>query len=135
MEIDRWVLAEAWIANGLSLRWGSSHYGFERSEIQNENGVQYYYEGYGVWVVIDPTPGYKPLGNTEAPFLPTADMKHELAHWLIATEDERSKQNFGLTKDSNDLEERTIAAEAVITSIINAAARITNLALQPKAAR
>ncbi len=85
-----------------------------------------------MWVVIDTTPGYKILGNTEAPFLPTPDMKHELAHWLVATEDERNKNNFGIGVGDDDMEMRTIAAEAVITSIINAAARITNLALQPK---
>ncbi len=134
IDCARWVLAEAWIANGLRVTWGPR---LEYTRNVEHDGWQgdatdgfYRYVGHGEWEVPRPN-SYttRPFGEETAPQLSTDTMRHELAHWLIATAEQRYERNFGLTAKDDDAESRAVAAERVIASIIAAASRVVSLSL------
>lgn len=124
IDITRWVLSEAWIANGLRIRFARS-YEKPPAETFGED-ARFWYAGHGEWIVLPSEQGYRPYGQSDAPVMSVVDMRHELAHFLIATADQRALVNFG---GGDLLEERAVAAESVLSSIINAAARIADMAL------
>ena len=130
IDCARWVLAEAWISNGLRVIWGLHDARFGTGEWLGETGRLYRYRGFGEWEVQRPH-NYltRPLGEETSPQLSTEDMRHELAHWLLATEDQRNEVNFGLTSDDNDAEQRALAAERVLSAVIAAASRVVALSL------
>lgn len=133
IDARRWVLTEAWLALGLRLVWCPS---FEqdrvaRDEWQGEGG-RYLYEGDGVWWVMHPDRHRRnrlSAVDFDVPQLSTDDMRHELAHYLSATPDQREKRNFGMTNETYGQEEAAIAAERVIDAMCTATSRIASLAL------
>lgn len=134
IDTQRWVLSEAWVASGLRMRLARN---YEANDARTKDLLQgdarsYWYAGFGEWVVLDPDRGYQPFGSGNAPTMSTEDMRHELAHWITATDEQRNLVNFGMTKDSEDMERAAVAAEAVIASIAGAAGRIVGMALGAK---
>ncbi len=129
IDCERWVLAEAWLSNGLRLCWAYSGQRTDDTWQDDSDSQQSYrYRGYGEWEVIPPR-GYMPLGRDGAPSLSTGTMRHELAHWITSTEEQRGLQNFGLTKTDNEREADALTAERILESITKAAARIASMAL------
>jgi hypothetical protein len=60
-------------------------------------------------------------------------MAHELAHYLVATDAERGRINFGLGDEpsiGSEREEHAVVAERTILAVVQAAAGIATLALQ-----
>jgi hypothetical protein len=137
IDARRWILAEAWLSLGLRIEWVPS---YERDRIaddqwqrDDDGGQRFVYSGGGRWWVHDGTNRYgygrPPL---TAPSLSTDAMRHELAHWLTSTEDERGVMNFGAEPtglDTTRAEERAIAAEPVLDAMLSACARIATMAL------
>jgi hypothetical protein len=130
----RWVLAEAWLGLGLRLKampsWTLRE--IERPQLMRDEelGTDYIYDGDGVWLVNLPTTTIAGYTNPYAPQMGGDAMKHELAHYLIATEDQRRQRNFGLRADSDrDDEERALQVERVIDAMINGCGRIVHTAL------
>lgn len=135
IDCARWVMAEAWIANGLRVSWGPRDDGRLPSDGRGEwqgsasDGL-YRYVGWGQWEVPRPsTYLQRPYGESDAPQLTTDTMQHELAHWLVASEEQRGKPNFGMDDKSYDAEQRAVDAERVISSVIAAASRVVGLAV------
>ncbi len=126
---DRWILVEAWLLIGLRIRWAKS-YEQRPAKLFGER-ANTWYAGNGEWVVIPDrvVAGY--LGEFEAPEMSTDDMRHELAHWLSATPEERASVNFNALTD--EPEERAITVERAIDAMCSAAARIASLAITRRA--
>jgi elongation factor P hydroxylase len=79
------------------------------------------------------TTGYQRFGQVTAPSMATDDMRHEMAHWLTADEDQRRRMNFGTPSTSaDDIEERAASAERVLSAVVAAAARIVDMAISPR---
>ncbi len=129
----RWILVEAWLALGLRVQWAPY---YSQSEIprddwqeDDETGARYYYDGFGVWHVLDDR-RYTGAARSLAPRLGVETMRHELAHYLTASEDRRNQRNFGLPGTDADLDEaRALMAERVIDAILAGATHIAELAL------
>jgi len=132
MDYLRWILCEAWIANGLRVNWGPSYESQHEDWIRSNDGYSFRYRGFGEWQVLDEERGIRLFGEKPvAPSLSTNDMLHELAHWMIATEDQRHETNFGMgsgegktTPEQDENERRVVAAEKVIEAVSKAASRI-----------
>lgn len=145
IDTARWVLVEAWLSLGLRLRWLHSWEAREITDglfIDDDGGsrLSFTYLGDGEWGVVRPSndfrvPGY-PLND--APQLGTETIRHELAHYLVATEEQRRKRNFGLSADGsnggNEWETRALLGEQVIDAVIRGASRVVSSALPPRAA-
>ncbi len=135
IDCERWVLAEAWLANGLRLRWSYADDPRDKSW-QGDASERYRYEGHGVWELPRPYDFLnRPFGQETAPQLSTATLRHELAHWLVATEDQRALMNFGIPNEgleADEAEHAAVAAERVLSSVVGAAARIASLAIGAK---
>ena len=137
IDCARWVIAEAWLANGLRIRWSSESEATLRKDVGwqggREDGGYYRYAGFGEWEVARPSNWHsRSYGESVAPVLSSDAMRHELAHWLVASEDERHLQNFGIADKgahADEAEGRAMAAERVLSSVVDAAARIAALAL------
>jgi hypothetical protein len=132
IDTRRWVLCEAWLSLGLRIEW-AGYASVPREDWMEDDGVSYYYDGYGTWKVAKPTsegyrtPGLPPL---TAPMLPTESMRHELAHWLSASQDQRLLRNFGITQaDPENRETRALDAEATIDAMMGACDRILSQAI------
>ena len=129
----RWIVVEAWLSLGLRVEWAGT-YDHVVAELwtPDEGGSRYVYAGHlmdkrGVWLV-QPS---RHTGST-VPQLSTEAMKHELAHWLTSSPEQRKMANFGLTGRSgtdDTPEDRAGNAERVIDAMIAASARIVSLAL------
>lgn len=133
IDATAWIVAEAWIANGLRLRWGPrvDRFSSEDGWI-NDGNTTYRYAGFGEWEVRGGEYTNAGYPNPEAPSLRPDLMLHELAHWLSATDEQRGKRNFGLTGAAiadSEQEERTLLAERVLQSVVRSAGRIASLAL------
>lgn len=123
---------EAWLALGLRLEWAASYTQIASTEWMgdDEEKASYYYEGFGVWRVLERhnrMPGYP---SPRAPQMGNESMRHELAHYLIATDEQREQRNFGLTGADTNTEAQTLGAERIIDAMINACDRIAALALK-----
>lgn len=140
IDARRWVLVEAWLSLGLRVSWmdryDAERVGRDEWMSDDETGSRYIYDGARDWFVAEPTgnrrlPGY---ANPDAPNLGTGALRHELAHYLTATEDERSKRNFGAKPtvggDPAETEERALLAEQVIDAMLNASARVLRLSFK-----
>lgn len=130
MDIARWVLSEAWIANGLRIRWARN---YEQNQAPKETfgdgGAAFWYGSDGEWIFLRPEPWRTPFyGEVTVPSMSMEDMRHELAHWLTATPEQRGQVNFG---GGEEIEERAVAAERVLSGVIAAAARIAAMAMTP----
>ena len=134
IDTRRWVLAEAWLSLGLRVEWVGTWEAsrIERADWQDDpdSRARYLYDGLGVWKVER---GDRRRAETETtvPDLSLATMKHELAHYLVSTEEERGKRNFGIPSaaTSSDNEDRALAAEKVIDALTSACGRIAASAL------
>lgn len=136
IDARRWVLVETWLSLGLRIEWCPA---YDRDRIpqtawqtDDDTGGLFIYAGFGVWQADRSARSSFARPPLTAPQLSTDVLRHELAHWLTATEDERRKRNFGAGDDGVDLrdtEARAIAAEPVIDALLSASARIANLAL------
>ena len=133
IDARRWVLAETWLSLGLRLEW-MGDWEAERVPSQDwqndpDERVDFVYDGRGVWRVRGQGPrslfGARPL----APQLSVDTMRHELAHYLAATDEDRGKRNFGLGPDDVETEERVIKAEQIVDALMTACGRIAGLAL------
>jgi hypothetical protein len=135
IDTRRWVLAEAWLSLGLRVEWLSKYQAesiardlWMRDE---EERTDYIYNGHGVWSIrgdgrSEPSFGFP---RATSPAMGTEAMRHELAHYLIATEEERGRTNFGLSNSDDDHERRALEAEKVIDAVLAACGRIAGLAL------
>lgn len=134
IDARRWALVEAWLALGLRVSWLPSYEAnrFSREQWVQDEGArregqpQYYiYVGMREWHVRDDRPErtrYR-FPNPSAPSLSTEALTHELAHYLVATEEQRLEVNFG----AGETEEReTQKAEAVINAMLNGVTRIVD---------
>jgi hypothetical protein len=130
IDAKRWVLAEAWLSLGLRVCWGYDGM-FPRDQWQDDEGRgRYGYLGGGEWAVLRPYDGRTGPINT-APSLSTETMRHELAHYLSATEEDRGKRNFGLDENGPaDNEDAALLAERVVDAILEASSRIIALATE-----
>lgn len=128
---SRWILAEAWLALGLRLEWAPKWERLERDQLIDDEELHrtFYYEGGGVWRVLETDRGYRAGTRPTAPELGTDAMRHELAHYLAASAEERARRNFGLTTRDSDAEERALEVEQVIDAMSAAASRIASLAM------
>lgn len=138
IDVTRWVLTEAWIANGLRIEWGG--YGSATVAGRGEgwqpadkgDAGAFRYRGWGVWEVAGESRTGLGYTRPEAPTLGTDTMLHELGHWLVATAEQRDKLNFGMEAEGEaerELEERTLVAQKVLESVCASASRVTQLAL------
>lgn len=139
IDARRWILVEAWLSLGLRIEWCPS---YDRDRVASawldddggaESTTRFVYDGHGRWLV-DPPGKLRFAPPNTAPSLTTAALRHELAHYLTATEDERSRLNFGASAeliggDERGTEDRAVAAEKVIDAMLAASARIANMAL------
>lgn len=138
IDTERWILTEAWLANGLRLVWAGYSSPSDKDESWQEDEApgrnrRYRYAGYGEWEVLRPNNFLsRPYGEDHSPELSTSTMRHELGHYLTSSQEQRGKPNFGLkgnTLDDGGAEDRAIAAERVIQSITRASSRILSMAL------
>lgn len=130
----RWILAEAWLSLGLRLEWAPAYRrpDLTRDELMHDDEMRrdYYYEGRGIWHVIEVDRGLRTGPRPTAPELGTEAMSHELAHYLAADPAQRALRNFGLTQQDRDAEDKALEVEQVIDAMSRAAGRIASLALQ-----
>lgn len=136
IDASRWVIVEAWLSLGLRLRWAGSYTAREDGWQDDEETKQAFrYGGFGEWEVLD-RDTWRTLPRPEVPQLSTATMRHELAHYLIATPAQREKRNFDLSdRFTDEYEERANAAEKVIDAMLVGANRIAAMALGAQARR
>jgi hypothetical protein len=135
LDLRRWLLVEAWLALGLRMSW-ATYYDRERHEWIDANSGRYKYRYVGgkEWEILEPDPYRRPGTNrNDVPVLETDDLRHELAHYLSATPEDREKPNFGIAKkDLNDeRENKALEAEAVIDALLVGARRIAEMGLRP----
>ncbi len=134
IDARRWILVEAWLALGLRLEWMSSWEaeGVPRDEWMedDEEGCRYLYDGDRTWKVLDEQKRWAEAARPTAPRLGVAALRHELAHYLTASADQRCKRNFGLTKEDTGEENVTLLAEQAIDAILSGAAHVAELALR-----
>lgn len=131
IDASRWVIAEAWLSLGLHLRWAARHQRSEEGwQDDDETKLAYRYAGYETWEVLEPDDRWRVYPRAEVPYLGADAMRHELAHYLVATPDQRMKRNFELTdKLYDEFEERAMAAEKVLAAMLAGASRVAALAL------
>jgi hypothetical protein len=131
IDTRRWVLVEAWLSLGLRVQWAPSYLAVERDSWQrdDEERVDYVYEGGGLWYVLQPERMSLGFSPPTSPQLGVLTLLHELAHYLVSSEDARAHRNFGLTGQDNDGEARALEAESVIHAMAVACGRIASLAL------
>lgn len=143
IDARRWILVEAWLSLGLRIEWCSSweHGRIEKDAWLEDDGdsrrkpTRFVYTGNRLWQVERERDVYGRPPNMEPPQLSTDALRHELAHYLTASEDERACVNFGASpaigpgNDPKDTEDRALAAEKVIEAMLAASARIANMAL------
>ena len=145
MDTRRWILVEAWLALGLRVEWIPS-FNVDRVERNEwaedeETRLWYSYDGHGIWQVRhDGRAGRVPgFPYNTAPVLGLDALRHELAHYLSATVEEREKRNFGASfqalADPADVEQRALNAEKIIDAMMVACARIADMALSGVQAR
>jgi len=133
IDTRRWVLVEAWLALGLRIEWCPIYQAdqFRDHWQQGEDTEErFVYAGDRRWLVKSSRRGPLLGSIGQAPQLGVLDMRHELAHYLAADEEQRAAINFGMTRDSHADEERAGEAEQVIDAMMAASARIASLALE-----
>lgn len=131
MNADRWVILEAWVRMGLRFRTiPHNALNIRKEEWQeDENRLQYVYEGDGVWLLREP---YRsPHDHSRVSLeMHTESMLHEMAHYITASEENRYQLNFGLPpQEYDEREDRAQLAEDSIRAILGAASHIAGLAL------
>lgn len=138
IDTRRWVLCEAWLSLGLRFEWAGAYEATQlpREEWQEDDGVRhaYFYAGAGVWKVHQPSDvGYRPadLPKLTAPMIGTDSMRHELAHWLASSSEQRAERNFGIGggAEADARERRALDAEATIDAMMGACDRILGQAI------
>jgi len=146
IDARRWAIVEAWLSLGLRIEWSPRSYSvsYGSKEETNEGWIEgggasmngryhYRYEGAGVWQVLDADPGRR-IGfpRPTSPQICDDDMRHELAHYLAATAEQRALRNFGIKRgpDGDALEERAVECERVIDAILEGANRIVLSAMR-----
>lgn len=131
IDASRWVIAEAWLSLGLRLTWAGRHQrGQEGWQDDDETKLSYRYAGYETWEVLEPDDRWRVYPRQDVPVLGTDSMRHELAHYLVATPEQRNARNFELTdKLYDEFEERAMAAEKVLAAMLVGASRVAALAL------
>lgn len=134
IDATRWILTEAWLSLGLRVEWLPSYETHRKRDWQqNESRMDIHYEGGGLWYVLPEERVSTGYPRHDVPVLATETLKHELAHYLVASADERKRENFGMTEDSDAQEQAAIMAERVINAMIASTSRIANLALGGRA--
>lgn len=130
----RWVIVEAWVALGLRMEWAPSYQRYETWMSDDETRHDYVYHGSGLWVVRhkEQTRSFGAYPRPEAPQLGTDTMRHELAHYIVATDEQRMELNFGLKSSDHDPEEHTLLVERGLDAMALAAGRIAQLAMGAK---
>lgn len=140
IDARRWVIVETWLALGLRLEWTTSWDRIERDEFMrcDETDQHYFYEGRGVWKVLERPENarvFRSLPAVRCPALGAETLSHELAHYMVATPEQREKMNFGLsvktTLDGGE-EERAVLAEQVIDTMLIGVQRIWDTAMTRK---
>lgn len=130
IDARRWVLVEAWLALGLRIEWAPSWETIPSGDWQDDEGQRFYYEGRRTWRVM--SSGHGHVKRTDHPSLSVESMAHELAHYLVATAEQRQQRNFGLHSAdlTSDGEDRAVDAEAAIHAVLAGANHIAQLALK-----
>lgn len=133
IDARRWVLVEAWLALGLRIEWGGSWRDAGARDAwmpDDETRLYYLYSGHGVWTVRDDEVARR-IGypKNAVPVLSTETLRHELAHYLAATPEQRERVNFAAGADE---ERATLEAEKVIDAMLAGADRIAAQALRVK---
>lgn len=128
MDTRRWILVEAWLNLGLRVEWAPGYRDppggtWQRDDEENR---EFYYEGHRTWLVRRRDATYRPYGDSTVPTLGTETLRHELAHYLSATKEQREMVNFGAGEAE---EERAVATEEVLDAMLQAAGRVADLAL------
>jgi hypothetical protein len=133
-DASRWVLVEAWLSLGLRMRWAIGYEGGNDREwfTDDETQLRYSYVGYGEWVVLRPGDRYRSVGfpPNDSPQLGSESMRHELAHYLVSTEEQREKKNFGLAQDDYNAERHALLADQVIDAMTRACSRIVSTTIK-----
>jgi hypothetical protein len=125
VDAARWVLVEAWLSLGLRMRWGYA--GSAELQVDEESGLRFWYAGHGEWNVERPRDGLRSAyPYNDVPQLGTYAMKHELAHYLAATPEQRERANFGLAQKDNADEERALESEAVIDAMLRGCSQVVS---------
>lgn len=131
IDTSRWLLVETWLALGLRIEWCPSYRRLEGTGEQwmdcDETNQKYFYERDGTWRVMSHDDSFRRFTKPECPQLGTLTMRHELAHYLVATALERQEFNF---KADDEAERRTMEVEKVIEAMLAGANRITAAALR-----
>ena len=127
----RWILVEVWLSLGLRIEW------MPRWSVDNvkpadwmaddEDRLRYIYDGSRLWLVRDERLGHTKSGLPTAPILGVETLRHELAHYLAASPAQRLLRNFGAGEDD---ESRAIETEQILDAVINASARIADMAMR-----
>lgn len=133
LDLRRWILVETWLALGLTMAW-ATYYDRDRHEwLESQSGrYKFRYVGRKRWEILEPDPYRKPgASRADVPCLDTEDLRHELAHYLAATTEDREKANFGIVKSGNDdREDRALEAEQVIDAVLTGARRLAESGLR-----
>jgi hypothetical protein len=134
VDTRRWILAEAWLSLGLRMRWAPEYMRRETTSEwldDAETRGHYLYDGHGEWLVLASDRGLTFGANPGSPYLGVETMRHELAHYLMASAERRTQRNFGLRTTDRDTaeEERALLAEQAFDAVLAGAARIADLAL------
>ena len=132
IDATRWVLVEAWLSLGLRVEWSHTWRSDPpRDQLQEDDeGRQFWYEGHGRWLVVPRDRSRYTADRTTSPTLATETMAHELAHYLVSSDDDRGKVNFGLSQADPGPEERAVDAEKVVRALADACSRIATLSLR-----
>lgn len=137
VDTRRWILVETWLSLGLRVEWAPSYRKVDRDQWMrdDEMNLEYIYAGDRVWLVHDASAGRRMPGvpHPTAPAFGVETLRHELGHYLVATSEQRTQENFGLKPtgfDDQDTESRAMEAERIIDAMLGASARIADLALR-----
>lgn len=135
IDAKRWVLAETWLSLGLRVEWAPSYGPEPKWQSDDETRQRFTYAGRGLWLVQKPD-GYRGSFSFQTvpvtPSLGTETLRHELAHYLAATRDERDQPNFGFDATPERDEEQALLVEQVIDAMLNGANRIATLSVMRK---
>jgi len=113
---ERAILTDIWVSLGLSVQW-CPRYAVNGARWVTEGRTRFFYAGHNKWFVeppqLDDRADYAAL-----PTLATRIMRHELAHWLAASPEQRARINFDMRDNTSDAEKRAVEIESVIAILL-----------------
>ena len=137
MDPSRWIMVEAWFSLGLRIEWIAS---WELQPLNahlqmDTDNRRFIYKGNKTWAVAPPGYGSYQGADDSVPQLSTLTMVHEMAHYLVATEEQRRHVNFGMKanhEETIEMEARAAMAEKAIDAMLKATANIATMAMGGK---